>query len=612
MKSNIVPLLIDIFNKQGLNLSSKEIEELAEILKQEVLFRCINRLITQVERILEIDHKLSEKEILYIAARNIVEFLNAKVATIRIYDPTTNKLLSFGSYPDMEEERQKEIPLENSIAGDVLKTNKIYFVPNILKEDKYIQNRNRMLSLGIHSMVAIPIQLLRFSSKDLDLKGVIQIYYSEENRIFDPIETKIAETLIRRVGYVIALKRITDLQRLNITKDRIVEQIFIKLGRREGVKMKDIFNLIIPEVAHIMRIQRCSLFSITEDRENVVLEAGYPEMEHGIGKVFSIKIPYINVVVNQPGPFGEFENEKIYPTYVLITNPKDSLLLPPDLKRFLEIQQIHSVLYIPLKVGGLVKYFLAFDAQAHHPGFSDEEIEIFTFLGMELMKGLRMEKMDDILHDFKNPAIAVAGFTKKVQKILKEDGYTSQKEKVEQALDIILKETTRIQELALTLHGEGKEEILDLSDRLKKRFLINEEALKELGRRNVILREYGLESPLLVRCIPIQIDRVLDNLLNNASKAIPEEGGELIIRSYKEGNWAVAEITNTGEISEMDKELYLIGNGRGRGLHITTRLIKMMKGKIEMEVSGGNTVFRVMLPLIDEESSQRINSSHPQ
>jgi len=36
------------------------------------------------------------------------------------------------------------------------------------------------------------------------------------------------------------------------------------------------------------------------------------------------------------------------------------------------------------------------------------------------MKGLRLEKMDDILHDFKNPAIAVAGFAKRVQKMLKE------------------------------------------------------------------------------------------------------------------------------------------------------------------------------------------------
>jgi signal transduction histidine kinase len=382
-----------------------------------------------------------------------------------------------------------------------------------------------------------------------------------------------------------------------------VEQIFLKLGRREGIKMKEVFNLVIPELVSIMRIQRCSLFSVSEDRQYVVLEAGYPEIQHGIGKVFSVRESYIDAVVNQTGPFGEFENEKIFPSYILIDNPKESHLLPPDLKRFLETQQIHSVLYIPLKVNEVVNYFLAFDAQTHHQRFADEEIEIFTFFGKELMKGLRLEKMDDILHDFKNPAIAAAGFAKRVQKILEDGDYPSKKEKINYALDIILKETSRIQELALTLHGEGREEIVDLTEKLKRRFLINEEAMKELKRVNVHLIMSDLESHLWVRCFPLDIERVLDNLLNNASNAIPEEGGRLSIRSYRKDSWAVAEITNTGEIRGEDRDRYLLGEGRGRGLHITTRLVKRMGGKMEIEAKEGQTTFRVMFPLVVKENA---------
>jgi signal transduction histidine kinase len=349
-----------------------------------------------------------------------------------------------------------------------------------------------------------------------------------------------------------------------------------------------------------MRIQRCSLFSVGEDRSHAVLEAGYPEIQHGIGKIFSVKDePYIDAVVNQAGPFGEFENEKILPSYILIHNPQESHLLPPDLKRFLEIQQIHSVLYIPLKVSDAVNYFLVFDAQAHHRKFTDEEIEIFTFFGKELMKGLRLEKMDDILHDFKNPAIAVAGFAKRIQKILEDGEFPSKREKVAQALDIILKETSRIQELALTLHGEGREEPVDLTEKLKKRFLINEEAMKELKRENVHLSRGDLESPLWIRCYPLHVERVLDNLFNNASNAIPEGGGNLSIRSYRKDSWAVAEVTNTGEIQEEDRDRYLLGEGRGRGLHITTRLVKRMKGKMEVESGKGKTTFRVMFPSVE-------------
>ena len=58
------------------------------------------------------------------------------------------------------------------------------------------------------------------------------------------------------------------------------------------------------------------------------------------------------------------------------------------------------------------------------------------------MKGLRLEKMDDILHDFKNPAIAVAGFAKRAKKLLEDGDYLSKKEKIDQALDIILRETS--------------------------------------------------------------------------------------------------------------------------------------------------------------------------
>jgi len=589
--------------EKGCSLSLEEVSRVVDLITEEVIYRYVDRLISQAETVLEINPTLTEKEILETVAKTVVEYLGAEASSLRIYDPGREEMVSFGSYPDHAEGREETVPFEDTIAGEVVKTHRAYFVPNILKEEKY-KNKEKVQKYGIHSMLAVPISIPRFSLKDVDTEGSFQIYYREIDKTFTPLEAKIAEMLSRRVSYVIARKRIMDLQKLNMTKDKIVEQIFLKLGKREGIKMKDVFNLVVPELVSIMRIQRCSLFSVSEGRDHVVLEAGYPERHHGIGKAFSVKEePYIDAVVNQPGPFGEFDNEKIFPSYILIHNPRESRLLPSDLKRFLEVGQIHSVLYIPLKVSDVVNYFLVFDAQAHHRRFTDEEIEIFIFFGKELMKGLRLEKMDDILHDFKNPAIAAAGFAKRIQKILEDGEFPSKKEKVTQALDIILKETSRIQELALTLHGEGREETVDLTEKLKKRFLINEEAVNELKRENVCFIEGGLESPLWIRCYPLHVERVLDNLLNNASNAMPEQGGHLSIRSYRKDSWAVAEVTNTGEIREEDRDRYLLGEGRGRGLHITTRLVKQMNGRMEMESGEGLTTFRVMFPLVVKESA---------
>jgi len=74
------------------------------------------------------------------------------------------------------------------------------------------------------------------------------------------------------------------LQKLHVTKDRIVEQIFLKLGKREGIKLREVFNLVVPELVEVMPDPEMFPFlGSSENRQSVVLEAGYPEIHHGIG-----------------------------------------------------------------------------------------------------------------------------------------------------------------------------------------------------------------------------------------------------------------------------------------------------------------------------------------
>ena len=299
--------------EKGIHLSLEEVNRVADLIKDEMLYGYVNQLITQVEKILDIDPSLTEREILQLVARTIVENLGAEASSIRIYDPEKKEMISYGSYPGLHEDREEIIPFEDTIAGEVVKTRQSYLVPNILKEEGY-KNKEKVAKLGIHSMLAVPIYLHRFS-KEVDTEGVLQIYYKKEDKVFTPLEVETAEMFSKRVGYVIALKKINYLHKLNVTKDKILEHIYQKLARGEGIKMKHLFDSVIPELVDIMKIQRCSLFSVMEDRQHVVLEAGYPETQHGIGKVFSVKEPYIDAIVDQAGPFGEFENEKISPLY---------------------------------------------------------------------------------------------------------------------------------------------------------------------------------------------------------------------------------------------------------------------------------------------------------
>jgi DNA-binding response OmpR family regulator/signal transduction histidine kinase len=440
------------------------------------------------------------------------------------------------------------------------------------------------------------------------LQRQVEVKTAQLQRAHDELEERVKERTadLARVNeqLVASEKVLHERFQMNEIKEKIVDQIFMTLGRNQGVKMKDLFNLVIPALVDIIKIQRCALFSVQEDSEQAVLEAGYPEAGHGIGKTFSVKESYINAVVNLNVPMGDFGNQTICYDYILIKNPQESDLIPPSLERFLESQAIHSVLYVPLRVSGAVKYFLVFDSKDQHERFSNEEIEILTFFGKELMKGLRLERMADILHDFKNPAIAAAGFAKKVKGILQHGLFPSESEKICHWLDIICEETSRIQDLGLTLLGEGKEEVVDLTERLKKRFLINKEALEELRREKIRLVEQGSGTPLTVRCFPLHLDRILDNLLSNATNAVPGEGGVLSIQSYQKDTWGVAEIVNTGRISEEDKERLLLSDGRGRGHYITFRLLKHMGGRLEMETLEGQTISRLSLPIVKMEGTR--------
>ncbi len=583
---------------KGSGLSHGELKEIVREVQNRVVYDEVGRLVDGVENIIEINPNLSEMEILERAAKRIVEYLEAAAASIRIFDPQRREMVSFGAYHYDGEKRQRSIPFEDSIAGEVVRRGRSYLVPNIMKEDKY-RNKGIVREMGIRAMLAVPMTIPRFTLRDPDIKGVIQIYYEEENRNFTSLERKVAEVLARRVSYVIARKRILSLQRLNETKEKIVEKIYLKLGKREGIRLRDFFKLIIPEIADLVRIQSCSLFWVRGNRREVVLEAGYPEEEgyHGVGKVFDIRDePYIDAVINRQ-PEGEFEHEVIMPSYLLIKDPSKSQLITTGLKHFAQIHNIHSILYIPLKVNELVTHFMAFDCLDPHGEFDEEEVEILTFFGKEVMKAVRLERLHDIVHDFRNPAIATAGFAKRVKRGLDVGEFETKREKIGRDLDIVVRETSRMQELAFEIYGEGKEELRDVTRELVERFEVNEVAIVEQKLGNINLVREKLQPDLFVLCYPLYLGRIFDNLLNNATNAISKEGGEIAIRSLKRRNSAVVEITNTGEIPGEEIDRLLGGEGMGRGLHITNRLVQLIGGRLEIESRDNRTTSRIILPL---------------
>jgi signal transduction histidine kinase len=565
---------------------------------ENVLSDFLGQVVRQVDEIVEIDPDLSEPQILEKATRHMVDFLGAHSASVRIYDPYTGQMLSYGSYPSEEEIRQPYIPLEGSIAGEVVKTRQPCLVPHILDEDRY-QNKGVIYRKGVHSLMAIPFEITRFSPHEHDTVGVIQIYYAEKNRAFTPLEILMANLMAKRLSFVIARRKILSMHKVNEKKEAIVRHIFRSLGSRGGIKMKEIFNRVIPELADVVDLQSSALFSVTKELNNVILEAGYPEGGyHSIGNDFPVSSqPAFEVLLKSRDHSADSAYEIVTPAYINVVDIRKSRLITEDLKRFAALHNINSILYVPLQVDGEISHIMTFDALDHRQRYGENEIEIFLFLGRELMKAQKMERLDDALHDFKNPAIATAGFARRIKKLLDENPSKGPEEQIGKYVDILLEETSRLQQLALGIYHVGNEQVVNLSQVLKSRFEINKEVIREQLAQNITLKEGPFDSDLPVWCYLIHLERVFDNLLSNATKAIPPEGGTLAIRTYVKGEWACAEITNTGSISQEVQERILEGEGQGRGLYIIHRIIRLLRGKIEIRAGKGETTLVVYIPL---------------
>ncbi|MBW1920838.1 MAG: HAMP domain-containing histidine kinase, partial [Deltaproteobacteria bacterium] len=63
-----------------------------------------------------------------------------------------------------------------------------------------------------------------------------------------------------------------------------------------------------------------------------------------------------------------------------------------------------------------------------------------------------------------------------------------------------------------------------------------------------------------------------------------------------EGKWACIRITNTGQLSEAERLQLLEGEASGRGLYITTRIVRLLGGKMDIEVGKHTTSVVVKIP----------------
>ncbi len=585
------------------SLPAGECARLKAAIEEEILGPAVAAIIEESERILAIDPHQEIRAILEDAASTIVSCLDAAAATIRILEPYSLKMLNFGAWGLDETGRAATVPAGSSIAGKVVALRRSIAVPSIMAEPLY-QNKEIVAREGLASLLAVPLVIPSFATGKEDLLGSLQIYYRQDNRRFTQLEILRAEMLARRVSHVLARKRIIDLYQLNSRKENIAGTLFVKLSNRQPIKLREIFRMLIDELGTILQLQGCCLFTVTPDDRAIYLEAAHPvELTyHTPAHTYTIgHHPYFAALVAEPPPLRDTITERQDPSHLLIRDPQRSPLITPGLRRFAADNAISSLLFIPIRVGSGVRHVLLVFARENKQVFSDDEIELLSFFAKEIMKAAKLETLADTLHDFKNPAVGLAGIARRLRQTLeRRDMDDEARQRVARYAEVIDREATRLQDLALTRLGEERAEPLDLGEIARRRYTLNEAVVREQRLERISIAPIEVQSPCPVFCPRIGLERVVDNLLGNATNFLAERGGQLWLRVFTDNGQAVLEVGNSGEIAAERLAAIERGLVEGRGIEIIRRFATVNHGSLRISSTNGQTVFEVRLPLAAE------------
>ncbi|MEZ4949725.1 MAG: ATP-binding protein [Saprospiraceae bacterium] len=143
---------------------------------------------------------------------------------------------------------------------------------------------------------------------------------------------------------------------------------------------------------------------------------------------------------------------------------------------------------------------------------------------------------------------------------------------------------------------------INLFEGLKSTIMILKHRLK--AKHISIEKEMDYDLPE-VMAYPGELNQIWTNLIDNAIDAM-EEGGILGLKTYRERDFAVVEISDNGSgiPEEIKNQIFdpffttkEVGKGTGMGLDLVRRMVDHHKGRIELNSEPGKTTFKICLPI---------------
>ena len=177
---------------------------------------------------------------------------------------------------------------------------------------------------------------------------------------------------------------------------------------------------------------------------------------------------------------------------------------------------------------------------------------------------------------------------------------------MERIADELEHSTARISELIKAIKeysymDQAPLQEVDIKNSLETTLIIMHHKLK---RGIVVTRELAPDLPK-VMAYGSELNQVWTNLIDNAADAMKEKG-KLLVRAVRENDYVLVEIADDGpgippEVqSRIFEPFYTtkgVGEGTGLGLDVVHRIVKKMRGLINVKSVPGDTRFQVRIPI---------------
>ncbi|MCU1805327.1 cell wall metabolism sensor histidine kinase WalK [Cytobacillus firmus] len=329
----------------------------------------------------------------------------------------------------------------------------------------------------------------------------------------------------------------------------------------------------------------------------------------GSGLILIDSRGYINLV-NRPYKevFNVNPSEYLYKLYYEVIEHKGITEVVEEI--FMTEQKVKKQLIIPVNIER--RYFEVYGVPII--GTNDEWKGILlVFHDITELKKLEQMRKDfvaNVSHELKTPITSIKGFSETLL-----DGAMENKQTLNDFLNIILKESDRLQSLI--------QELLDLSKIEKQGFSLSIQQLDladvledvvaimkgKAAEKEIVLEYKREDKPVYIEGDVHRLKQVFINIISNAISYTPNQG-VVYISSANSDRTVLTEIRDTGigieagEIPRIFERFYRVDKARSRnsggtglGLAIVKHLVEAHKGTISVKSEvGKGTAFIIELP----------------